>query len=247
MNLTDILNEILEEGVYDPGILKCVFMAGGPGSGKSYTVKEIFGVGKNLMQTFSAGGLKIVNLDTAFEKMLKDNGVNPKDLVRIEKENPELWAFLTIGDDSIIRQALALTKKQQSFYEKGRLGMIVDGTGYDIMKMQMKKNHAESLGYDCYMIFVNTSLEVALERNRNRDRVLPEDVVTSVWKSVQDNLGSFQRMFGRNFVIVDNTVYKPIGKDIQKEVNKFLRRPVQNRIGKMWIEHQLELKKAGMI
>ena len=247
MNLTNILNEILEEGVHDPGILKCVFMAGGPGSGKSYTAKEIFGVGKNLIQTFSAGGLKIVNLDTAFEKMLKDNGVNPKDLVRIEKENPELWAFLTIGDDSIRLRARALTQKQQRFYEMGRLGMILDETGIHKMITKFKKNHAESLGYDCYMIFVNTSLEVALERNRNRDRVLPEDVVTSSWKSVQDNLGSFQRMFGRNFVIVDNTVYKPIGKDIQKEVNKFLRRPVQNRIGKMWIEHQLKLKKAGMI
>jgi len=247
MKLTELLNEILEEGVYDPGILKCVFMAGGPGSGKSYTAKEIFGVGKDLIQTFSAGGLKIVNSDTAFEKMLKDNGVNPKDLSRIEKEDPQLWAFLTIGDDSIRGQARALTRKQQNFYERGRLGMIVDGTGDDATKIKLKKNHAESLGYDCYMIFVNTSLEVALERNRNRDRVLPEDIVTSVWKSVQHNLGSFQRMFGKNFVIVDNTVYKPIGKDIQKEINKFLRRPVQNRIGKMWIEHQLELKKAGMI
>lgn len=247
MKLTELLNEILEEGVYDPGILKCVFMAGGPGSGKSYTAKEIFGVGKDLIQTFSAGGLKIVNSDTAFEKMLKDNGVNPKDLARIEKEDPELWAFLTIGDDSIRGQARVLTRKQQSFYERGRLGMIVDGTGDNAMKIKLKKNHAESLGYDCYMVFVNTSLEVALERNRNRDRVLPEDIVTTVWKDVQHNLGSFQRMFGRNFVIVDNTVYKPIGKDIQKEINKFLRRPVQNRIGKMWIEHQLELKKAGMI
>jgi hypothetical protein len=42
--------EMITEGVDDPGILKCVFMAGGPGSGKSYTAMEIFGVGKDLTQ-----------------------------------------------------------------------------------------------------------------------------------------------------------------------------------------------------
>ena len=34
---------LLNEGIYDPGVLNAVFMAGGPGSGKSYTAKEIFG------------------------------------------------------------------------------------------------------------------------------------------------------------------------------------------------------------
>ena len=38
--------QMITEGVDDPGILKCVFMAGGPGSGKSFAAKEIFGVGK---------------------------------------------------------------------------------------------------------------------------------------------------------------------------------------------------------
>ena len=51
--------EMITEGVDDPGILKCIFLAGGPGSGKSYTAKEIFGVGKNDMASVSAGGLKI--------------------------------------------------------------------------------------------------------------------------------------------------------------------------------------------
>ena len=30
------LFDILKEGVYDPGIFKAIFTAGGPGSGKSY-------------------------------------------------------------------------------------------------------------------------------------------------------------------------------------------------------------------
>jgi predicted kinase len=245
-NLKNIIVEILTEGVDDPGILKCVFMAGGPGSGKSYTAKEIFGVGKGLTSSFSASGLKIVNSDTAFEKGMKDNGINPKDLARIEKEDPELWDKIT-GKDSIRTKAKALTQKQQSFYEAGRLGMIIDGTGDEVSKIKKKKEHAEKLGYDCYMVFVNTSLEVALERNAARDRTLPEDLVTDIWKACQNNLGKFQTIFSGNMVIVDNTVYKPINKVVQKQIDSFIRKPIYNRIGQKWIQTARALKKAKLI
>jgi predicted kinase len=239
--------EMITEGVDDHGILKCVFMAGGPGSGKSYAAKEIFGVGKDLTQSFSASGLKLVNSDTAFEKGLKDNGINPKELGIIEKEDPELWDKITKGDASIRGKAKALTQKQQNFYEAGRLGMIIDGTGDEVQKIKKKMEHAKSLGYDCYMVFVNTSLEVALERNRNRDRVLPDSLVTEIWKACQNNLGAFQTMFSGNFVIVDNTVYKPINKSVQKAIDAFVRKPLYNPIGKKWVANARALKKAKLI
>jgi cytidylate kinase len=238
---------MITEGVDDPGILKCVFMAGGPGSGKSYTAMEIFGVGKDLTQSFSAAGLKLVNSDTAFEKMLKDNGINPKDLARIEKEEPELWDKITADPGGIRAQAKALTKKQQDFYEAGRLGMIIDGTGDEVSKIKKKMEHAKSLGYDCYMVFVNTSLEVALERNAKRDRTLPESLVTEIWKACQNNLGKFQSMFGGNFVIVDNTVYKPVNSAVQKAIDAFVRKPIYNPIGKKWIANARALKNAKLI
>ena len=62
-----------------------------------------------------------------------------------------------------------------------------------------------NLGYDCYMIFVNTSLDTAQERNKMRDRTLAEDEVTKMWNAVQQNIGKFQRLFGgKNFIVVDN-------------------------------------------
>lgn len=242
-----IFIEMITEGVDDPGILKCVFMAGGPGSGKSYTAKEIFGVGKSSLASVSAGGLKLVNSDTAFEKGLKDNGIDPKELGRIEKEEPELWDKITKGDSSIRGKAKSLTAKQQDFYEAGRLGMIIDGTGDEVQKIRKKKQRAEELGYDCFMVFVNTSLDVALERNRNRDRTLSDELVTDIWKACQNNLGHFQGMFGGNFVIVDNTVYGPVHKNIQKAVDAFLRKPVYNPIGKKWIANARALKNAKLI
>ena len=253
------------EGVDDPGILKCVFMAGGPGSGKSFTAMEIFGIDKKLKSSFSATGLKNVNSDSAFETLLKKNGIDPKDLARIEKEDAELWNKITgsgskagFGKIKVARSSLVpkmslrdrakqLTQKQKAFYEAGRLGMIIDGTGHRYEKIAKLKKHAESLGYDCYMVFVNTSLKVAQERNQQRDRVLPDDLLAKSWQDVQDNLGKFQNLFGSHFRIVDNTVYKPITREVQKAVNKFVRKPVYNKIGRKWIENAKALKKAGYI
>lgn len=250
IKLKDLIKEDvkiqLEEGIYDPGILKAVFLAGGPGSGKTFVASDLFRVEKfeNMKASFSSFGLKVVNSDSAFERELDKNGINQKELARIEKEEPELW-------DKIMKmrgKAKALTQRQKKFYEQGRLGMIIDGTGRRYSKIERQKKHAEKLGYDCFMVFVNTSLEVALERNQNRDRVLPEELVREAWQAVQDNMGKFQSLFGsRNFRIVDNTVYKPIDKEIHKATSEFINRPLYNKIGKQWIETKKALKKNRMI
>ena len=75
----------------------------------------------------------------------------------------------------------------------------------DEKRIKKEKKDLEALGYDCYMIFVNTSLEVAKQRNKERTRRLPEDILVQSWKDVQKNLGAFQSLFGSNFVIVDNS------------------------------------------
>ena len=241
---TKLFVDLITEGVDDPGILKCIFLAGGPGSGKSFTAKEIFGVGKSDMASVSAGGLKVISSDMAFEQALKKNGINPKDLANIEKNDPNFWAYIA-GEkgDSIRNKAKEITQKQQAFYEAGRLGMIIDGTGDEILKIRNKMDKAEKLGYDCYMVFVNTSLEVAIKRNAERSRSLPESLVREIWSKCQENMGKFQGMFGNNFIIVDNTEYHPISKSVQKQVDAFLRKPIQNPIGKKWILGARQLKK----
>jgi predicted kinase len=241
---TKLFAELITEGVDDPGILKCIFLAGGPGSGKSFTAKEIFGVGKSDIASVSAGGLKILSSDTAFEQALKKNGIDPKDLANIKDNDPNFWAYIAGEEgDSIRNKAKAVTQKQQAFYEAGRLGMIIDGTGDEVLKIRNKMDKAEKLGYDCYMVFVNTSLEVAIKRNAERSRSLPESLVREIWSKCQENMGKFQGMFGNNFIIVDNTEYHPISKSVQKQVDAFLRKPIQNPIGKKWILGARQLKK----
>lgn len=242
MRLTDLLNE----GVYDPGILKCIFLAGGPGSGKSKVSRDIFGISS--VSSFSASGLKSVNSDTAFEAQLKKNGIDPKDLARIEKEEPALWKSITEDPKGVRELAKQTTQKIKAFYEEGRLGMIIDGTGDDVLKIQKQKQRAEALGYDTFMVFVNTSLEVAKHRNSMRDRVLPENLLVPIWKECQNNLGKFQTMFSGNFRIVDNSKDgNNVTTDMKKHVDSFIHSGIKNPVGKKWVTTQLMLKNANII
>ena len=130
-------------------------------------------------------------------------------------------------------------------YIKGRLGMIIDGTGKNYKKIEGQVERLRSLGYDCYMVFVNTSLAVAQERNAARDRKLPVDMVTQMWDEVQQNIGKFQRLFkSKRFEIVDNSEYgnsMPIDL-VSKEIRKFMKQPVSNPIGKKWMADQKNIK-----
>lgn len=238
--------DLLNEGVDDPGILKCIFLAGGPGSGKSTVARDLFGISK--VVSFSASGLKTVNSDNAFEAGLKKSGIDAKQLANIEKNDPALWDYITKDKNGIREKAKVITQKTKSFYEEGRLGMIIDGTGDDTAKIKSQKERAESMGYDCFMVFVNTSLEVAKYRNSMRDRVMPDDLVTSIWKDCQNNMGKFQSMFSGNFRIVDNSKNgNNISTDIKKAVDSFIRQPLRNPIGKKWVTQARILKQMNVI
>ncbi len=237
MKIFKTFEAFLEEGVNDPSILKAFFMAGGPGSGKSYVASELFALPKtdDFGTVSYDNGLKLVNSDAAFELLLKKAGINMAELMQLKDKDPAAWQdAMQIRD-----RAKKLTKGTQEMYIAGRLGMIIDGTGKNYGKIEKQVNKMRSLGYDCYMVFVNTSLEVALERNAARDRKLPQDMVTKMWDEVQQNLGKFQRLFkAKRFEIVDNSKYgdsTPIDL-VSKEIRKFLKQPVSNPIGKQWME-----------
>ena len=105
----------------------------------------------------------------------------------------------------------------------------------------------QMLGYDTYMIFVNTSLEVALQRNRVRTRSVPEDITRKSWNTVQNNIGKFQNMFGmRNMIVVDNNDAKEDELlKVYKQVRRLINVPVQNYVAKKWIENELRLKRQN--
>ena len=213
----------LQEGVYDPNILKAFFLAGGPGSGKSYVVKR--GTG--------GLGLKIVNSDDVLEKYIKDAGLSLKMPKREEEPRDKLRA-----------KAKAVTKSKLGNYVEGRLGLIIDGTGKDYSKITDQATKLKILGYDVHMIFVNTSLETALKRNAKRERTLPASIATKSWKNVQSNMGKFSQFFRQGFVLVDNNDSdEDVMGPVYKQIASLAKSKVKNKIGQQWIAHQLELKK----
>lgn len=242
MNLFDIL----VEGVYDPGIMKAVFLAGGPGSGKSRVTSQIFGIPKEIQ--FSHSGLKLVNSDPAFEHFLKKAGYGTK-LNKLSKDDIDFVTGATGDENSPRLKAKKILQKKFDLYTENRLGLIIDGTGRDEDKIREQNSELKELGYDTAMIFVDTSLETALERNNARERTLPKNIVVRAWKNVQKNKSDFNRLFGKNFFVVknennlnsDGTIDIP--RDVQKIINKFVRQPIQNPKGKQWIKTALELKK----
>lgn len=234
MRYIKTFESFLTEGIYDPGILKAFFMAGGPGSGKSFVATELFNFEKDAISSVSYNtGLKLVNSDNSFERMMREAGIDSSKLGDYAKD-PEKWAEVM----NIRTSAKRLTKKLQDNYIYGRLGQVIDGTGKDFNKIKGIRNLYQDLGYDTYMVFVNTSVEVALERNRRRDRSVPEELVKSMWQEVQSNLGKFQNLFGQNkMLIVDNSGYdnQAVLNRVEKEISKYLKTPVENPLGKLWL------------
>lgn len=213
----------LQEGVYDPNIFKAFFLAGGPGSGKSYVVRR----------TTGGSGLKIVNSDNAFEMLLKRAGLSLK--MPASEEEPR---------DVVRSRAKDITSKQKANYIEGRLGLIIDGTGREAEKILYQKRQLEELGYDTYMIFVNTSLDVALQRNAERARSVNEKIVVKSWKDVQGNIGKFSNMFRQGMIIVDNNdAGEDIFKVVWKRVRGLLKNKVTNTRAKNWIAMELSKKK----
>jgi cytidylate kinase len=212
--------QILSEGLYDPNIFKAFFLAGGPGSGKSFVARNVF----------TGTGLKLVNSDIVLENSLKKAGLS--------LSMPDEEQYFR---DILRTRAKAIVDNQIDLYVKGRLGLVIDATGRDYNIISRQFSALQLLGYDCYMVFVNTSLEVALERNSKRERVVPEYITKNSWQSVQNNIGRFQNLFGlTNFVVVDNSkseqelVTLTMNK-VNSVVRRFLGTPIKSYIAKRWM------------
>ena len=239
---------LLDEGVNDPGILKAVFLAGGPGSGKSYVAGGIFGIPSKV--NVSAYGLKLVNQDKELVRMLKKYGFGTD----LDNMPDELFRQLTdpnYSDYSGFRsRAKELTASRKKLYMDGRLGMIIDGTGHKYNKIREQKMELEEIGYDCYMVFVHTDLDIAQKRNMERPRKLNPELVERSWKDVQKNKEAFQGLFGNmNFIMVNNNDFlsekaatQKFNMLIKKGIGSFIKKPVRNYRGKKWIDKQKILK-----
>ena len=224
MKIHDILEAQLEEGPNDPHIFKAVFLAGGPGSGKSFVANKML----------RGTGLKSVNSDEIYEYLAQKQD--------LDLGNPDVVASPQ-GQETRDR-AKQLTKKRENMYLDGRLGLIIDGTGKDVSKVSSASKALKELGYDTMMLFVNTSEDVAQQRNQARARSVPAEMVSKMWQAVQQNIMKFQQLFGAaNFHVVDNSggLEDPDRaenfREVEKKLHNFLETPPKMPAAKRWLKN----------
>jgi len=217
----------ITEGVYDPNIFKAFFLAGGPGSGKSWVSER----------TLSGMGLKVINSDNAFSRALEKEKMSLNMATQDAKE--------IARRDEIRTKAKARTGVQLKLALEGRLGLILDSTARDVSRIEQEANTMKHIGYDVHMVFVNTSLEVALKRNQLRARKVPDAIVISNHKQVQQNIGKLQRIFGTsNFIIVDNNkVADDVNPTVYKAIRRMVTRKPTSYQAVSWIKRELQKKK----
>ena len=179
-----MIEDLINEGVYDQGTFKAVFFSGGPGSGKSTVVQKL---------SLKALGLKLVNTDAAFENGLKKAGMS-LDLRGADFDKV----------DPIRAKAKNITTKNMNNYIGGRLGMIFDTTSANISKIQKYKKSLDALGYESKMLFVSASLDNAQKRNEMRPRKLPKEIVKQDWDKSRKNADALKKIFGRDYVEITN-------------------------------------------
>ena len=198
-------------------------MAGGPGSGKS-TVAD------TVLKQFD---LKVIDSDKMFEHLMAKKGMDVGDPEQIY--SPDGQATRDHGKN--------LVAKQKEFWLDGKLGVVIDGTGRDIEKTAKIRQEMIDLGYSTMMLYVNTKLAVAQERNLQRKRRLPILKVEQMWRAVQENIMKFQQVFGANrFIVIDNSegLEDPQRAEaftkVEGNIRAFLQQVPRNRIAQAWLD-----------
>ena len=226
--------ENLQEGINDPNLFKAIFMAGGPGAGKSFVSTKATDVTQ---------GLKVINSDTALQFLLSKAGMSKKMIGMTPEELEKFAQKRARGRD--------ITAKMKKLYLNGKLGLIIDSTAEEYKRIVREKKELEDAGYDTFMIFVNTSLEVEQANNQRRDRVLDPKIVETAWKDVQKNIGRLTNLFKGSFQIVDNDKDEKDPKMINvfrrltRYVKAYLKRPLKSKLAKQWIADRQKLVQKG--
>ncbi len=198
------LLDYLNEGINDKGIFKACFMSGSPNSGKSYIISRI-----------QSGQIapRVVNTDTFTEYFMS-----------IDSD----YDWSKYGD-----KTKKLTKSQLINYLNSLLPLWIDGTSSNPSAVLRRKGILQSLGYECAMIFIDTPVETAIERNKKRNRTVDEDFLIEAYEKAQ-KLKSYYSTEFRVFTEILNGEGELIDKvivDAYKKMDGFFNAPLNNPIG----------------
>jgi predicted ABC-type ATPase len=176
----------------------------------------------------AGSGLRAVSFDEMYEYLVKNADMSHQE--RMQKSSD-------------------LSKRRLQTYIEGRLGLIIDRTSWNYNSIHGLKEGLERIGYDTFMVYVNTDLNVAKERVAARlqktGRNVDSDFIDKVSAELSKNIGKYQQEFKDNFVIIDNTqvktdpaTFKSSLQFAQKKLDKFLNEKPRSPAASEWINKQ---------
>lgn len=231
-SVREYVEALHEAGVYDPGLLKAIFVVGLGGSGKSRVAQAMF----------SGRGLRFINQDHHLEALYKEAGLDLKD----------------VGNRyDLFKKAQGLARRERAAYAQQRVGLLIDSTGWDYERIASPVQKLRMLGYDCFMVVVRVSHEKALARNWARGqaggRLVPKGSLSQQYYGLKRSVPRYRKLFGeKNLVVIDNDAdISPDDWDqflvpaLKREGDRFLDRPIRNKIGRKWIASQVADAEPG--
>lgn len=122
------------------------------------------------------------------------------------------------------------------------LPLFIDGTSSDAGNILARSGMLESIGYDVGMIYVNTNLETAQKRAKERaekiGRYVPDNFIKNVYEISEDNKEFFKSKFSffKEINNNDGELTDDIILDAFKKIQNFYSSPLKNPTGKRTVE-----------
>jgi len=139
-----------------------------------------------------------------------------------------------------------LSKNQLLLYLNSMLPLAVDGTAAKPTIVLRRKSVLETMGYDTAMVFVNTSLETALKRAKERQkrtgREVKEDFIREAYEKI-NKLKQFYRGKFIDWIEVNNDegeLTDSVITNTFKHMLNFYNSPIVNPIGKEYKKEMID-------
>ena len=165
--------------------MKAIFILGGVASGKSTICNY-------LVNTFGLKGIAYYkNADDYLEELAQEYNIDAQ-------RNPEEYEKLRIRGINLVRiySDKALDEKKIVFFN-----MVSKKRNIRYAIKDLKKR-----GYDYQIIFVDSDLKTCLDRNKKRERVVPEEVTRDLWNRAQEYKKDLKEEFKDKFFELDNSL-----------------------------------------
>ena len=196
---------------------KVVFLVGAAGSGKSTLTKQL---------SFKEQGFTVINRDTELERLTKEAGL-PTDMSKLTPKQKDQWREMQY------KAAEKSTNDIAALRNKGK-GVVIDEAGSSEATIMRNLREFKKAGYDVQMVFTESSLDTALERNKNRtERSLTDTTIKNSFEAVMKNKKRFSEMFKENFVEVNTNklgINEMPSPSITSKINQFTKGFIKGKI-----------------